>query len=206
MISKIIRSSFAISIIALSACGGGGGSNGVATPSKPSKPSTPSAPTASYNTLASNFVEIVKEYDIDSQYLADTTSASQMPVSGKAQYIGTGSFLINQSSSGTNPLALGRAVLNADFAKKKLTGSVTNFKAKPGHTTTGGKLNINTNISGNRLSGRLTGNVNLNGRNHQIDNTAIGRFYGDDADAVSVSSIGRTKGGDSFIAAIAAED
>lgn len=190
MHSVFFRGMSVISIIALSACGGGGGSSTskpVSTKPAVTTPAT-SKPAASYSALLAEFVDISREYNVTSPYFSDTTNNSQMPTSGKATYTGVGAYKPNSIPRDEVAPLFGKAVLKADFKADKLTGKVTDFKAAPGHRTTGGTLNVDTDIVGTNSTGRMTGNLNLDGRDVTIDEEALGLFYGDNADAVGIIS------------------
>lgn len=118
----------------------------------------------------------------------DVTRAYRIPISGKATYIGVGAYKPTSTPARQTVPFIGKATMTADFRAGKITGKVRDFIAAPGHTTTGGALDVDSNITDNYSLGRITGNLNLDGRNRKIDDRAVGVFYGNDADAVSIVS------------------
>ena len=182
--------------LTLAACGGGSSGNGGSSGGG-------SGP-GSYNQLIADGQEIYSEYNLGSGNFADYTRATQMPQSGKTRYTGVGA--VELGDDGRDGKVAGRAQVVADFSDSSVSGTITDFRAAPGHRTAGGKLTLGGNIHGGAVIGDIRGNINANGQGHRINAPMEGAFLGDDADGFAAASSGRTNNGTDFLIGVLAED
>ncbi len=106
-----------------------------------------------------------------------------MPATGSATYKGTAEMDVaeNGSVSATNPVTLDANVdLTADFANKKVTGSLHSFEDGNGASVPGTVNLQQGTISGSTLSANLDGNIN----SENVTGSMKGMFYGPNADEV----------------------
>lgn len=188
----------------LAACGGGGDGGG-------------SGKVATYNQLLQTGTQIVEGYQAKVDAGSDiATPVAAMQKKGSATYTGVGMVSLKEDPDMTGagvlvrettdkngvtiyeyePQLLGKARLTADFDKKSLEGSVGDFQARKGYTTTGGNVRYSGNIDGNETFGRLVGKVNLDGKDHAIKIDGEGGFLGDRGQHVGVFGDDSTDGFD----------
>lgn len=185
--SVVFRGCAMLGLFALAACSSGGSSS-----------------SPSYTQLMSSQAAFLDGYLDDRSFNDDLTPVSRMPRSGTASYQGTGSVTLGRSYAAGAPQVAGQANLNADFSNSEISGRVTDFKAAPGHRTTGGNIRVDGQIIENVMIGSARGNVNVDGRTHGMSDSAIGVFLERDASAVNVASDGTTSRGSSYITVITA--
>ncbi|RNF33443.1 transferrin-binding protein-like solute binding protein [Paracoccus methylarcula] len=227
----IVKSAAVLSILALTACGGGGSSSGggKSPAGGDSPPGGETAPTGggdsssggetaptdggngtkgpSYNSLLAQFEDFRGRYLLDDPTAYDNlTAPAETPVSGKATYKGTGGYRLASTPEGTPPPIIGEALMNADFGKGTVSGSVTNLKASPGNRTSGGIIRMEAIIDKDAVvQGAINGNLDLNGETHRFSNPALGVFYGSDAEALAVVSAGQNWAGEDYVTVLTGE-
>lgn len=189
-----------VPFLLISACGGGGGGGaGQLTPSSSIAPVD--RPSTSYKGLLSDASAFLGAHNFENGFSGHLTAPENMPSSAKATYSGSAVVSVGDCTAEKTPHLVGKSQLVADFANRKISGSVHTLIAAPNHSTKGGKLNVSGNISDGRLSGKLTGNVSFDGKNHAIDGPLNGAFL-NKANAIVLHSGGRTKSNDKFSAII----
>lgn len=176
-----------IGMVSLTACGGGGGPDG--------------------ENLSDNRVADTQTFKLrENEYWKFRNSHSNVaglfdrgytriaPSSGRAEYTGVSAFYADEATE-NNPQLFGRSHLVADFGTDRVSGKIDQFVARSGHTTTGGEINYDGvmgigTIPGSTYagaSGRLTGSVNLDGKQHGLDDPFGLIFLGSDAEGYFVN-------------------
>ncbi len=171
----------------LSACGGGGGGSGSGT-------------SAAYTQLVSEQRAFYNKYYADGTFNDDLTPVTAMPQSGAATYRGTGAF---STQRGTTQVA-GNATLVADFSGGAVSGNISGFRPGSGVTSTGGNVQMDGVIVENAILGNVQGTVNVNGVDHGIDDSIVGIFLGQNANATAIATEGVTDKGSPYIMAVTA--
>lgn len=190
----IMKIALIFGILSVAACGGGGSS---VPPTQPSQSRTDTAKVKSYNNLLNDFQAFSNRYQV-----IGYTAKENIPASGTASYNGVGGYRPASTPEGTNDPIFGEALVVADFAKKTVTGNVTNFKAGSGHRTTGGNMKLEGTIDGGTIKGRLSGDINLDNKQHRFSDRAFGGFHGNNAEAIGIGGFGKNLAGEAYIASI----
>lgn len=191
----------------LAACGGGGDGGG-------------SGKIATYNQLLEAGTQIIEGYQTKVDAGIDiATPVAAMQQKGRATYTGIGMVSLKEDPNMTGagvlvrettdkngvtlyeyePQLVGKARLTADFDKRILEGSVGDFQARKGYTTTGGNVRYSGNIDGNETFGRLVGKVNLDGKDHAIKFGGDGLFVGDRGQHLGIFGDDSTNGFDETV-------
>lgn len=137
----------------------------------------------SYNQLRDEAGSFLFDHGLVDGLTPDFTRPDQMPRGGTAHYTGVGSVMVGDGTASGADQLLGRARMTANFDDSSVTGTVKNFKAARGHSTTGGRLNVSGTIDRNMVFGDVSGRVDIDSRKYRIDGPMAGRFLDDDADA-----------------------
>lgn len=196
---KLILS--AVVVLSVAACGGGGSSNGG------NGGNTGGNKAPSYNQLRYEAGEFLWDHGLADGQIPDFTPAHRVPRRGTAHYSGVGSVKVGEGAASGGDQVLGRARMTANFSDSSITGTIGNFKAAPGHSTTGGSLNVSGTIDRNMVIGNVSGKVNIDSRNHHINGPMTGQFLDDDADAFTGIAEGVTGKNDTpFLVGIGVED
>ncbi|RNF35743.1 transferrin-binding protein-like solute binding protein [Paracoccus methylarcula] len=191
----------AVAVLSVAACGSDGSSGGG------SGGNTGGNTAPSYNQLRAEAGEFLWDHGLVDGLNPDFTPAHRMPTRGTAHYSGVGSVKLGDGTASGGDQVLGRARMTANFDDSSVTGTVRNFKAAPGHSTTGGSLDLNGTIDRNTVLGNVNGKVNIDSRNYNINAPMAGRFLDDDADAFAGVAEGVTgKNGTPFLVGIGVED
>lgn len=126
-----------------------------------------------------------------------------MPTNGRATYRGVGAVKLGSEANGSPLQLYAPATVTADFNRRDIKGEMTNFKSDRGSVN--GNIKVTGDISHSDIRRKMTGNLNLNGRNHSISDYAFGAFIDDDAEGVVIAGSGTTSRGAEYNAGIIAE-
>lgn len=198
-------------ILFLIACGGGGGGGGGASaspapsPSKPPNTAMPPVkpPLSSYEKLLFEANGFLAMNNLENGFAGHVTLPKNMPQSGTAHFTGASILAIGNCTNQGGPHLVGKSNLTADFKNRKISGSLSEFSAIANHKTNGGKLNVSGTINGNKVTGKLAGNVGFDNKSFAIDHQLAGVFLNKAGDVV-LASEGKTKSSDRFSATITA--
>lgn len=195
---------FAAPLLLLIACSGGGGGSGGAESPMPSSPKPPdnrippvTPSLTSYQMLLGEATGFLETNNLKNGFAGHVTLPKNMPQSGRARFTGASIVAVGKCTNDGGPHLVGKTNLTADFAKRTVSGTVSDFSAIGNHKTNGGKLNVSGKIAGAKLTGKLAGNVSFDKKNFSIDVPLTGVFL-NNTDGIVLQSAGKTKAGESF--------
>lgn len=158
-------------IAALSACGGGGGGGGTSS-------------SVSFNSLMTDARSIYNSNGVAAGDVSLTPVAS-MPSNGQATYTGTATYDFNSTLDDVNSAdAAARVRMQANFSDGTMTGTVSEFAARPNHVAVSGNVQMSGVIRENIYAGSSTGTISRGGLKQDLSGGFVGVFYGSGAKAI----------------------